>query len=71
MPEFFVVAVLVAVLTGVALGWYLRRVTAWCPGCGHPLICPCCGRRPAWFFLSAGQGERMGTDEKRSERARP
>jgi hypothetical protein len=31
-------------LAGVALGWYLRRVNAWCPECGDFLTCSSCGQ---------------------------
>jgi hypothetical protein len=48
MTEIFVL-VTVSGLLGVALGWYLRRVTVWCPQCGDHLSCATCGRRPTWF----------------------
>ena len=47
---------LVALIVGIGLGWYLRRVNAWCPQCGDALSCPGCGGRPAW--LSPGRTHR-------------
>ncbi|GAB1695085.1 hypothetical protein [Krasilnikovia sp. M28-CT-15] len=34
---------LASLLTGVALGWHLRRTNNWCPGCGDRLACTACG----------------------------
>lgn len=42
-------------LAGVALGWYLRRVHAWCPRCGGTLTCATCGARPTWLSPSRSQ----------------
>ena len=39
---------LVSLLTGIGVGWYLRRINAWCPRCGDSLTCPACGGRPTW-----------------------
>jgi hypothetical protein len=39
---------LVSLLTGVALGWYLRRTNDWCPQCGDQLTCEGCGGRAGW-----------------------
>ena len=39
---------LVSLLTGVALGWYLRRTNDWCPTCGEQLTCNGCGNKAAW-----------------------
>jgi hypothetical protein len=47
MTELIVLMALSGVL-GVALGWYLRRVTVWCPRCGDSLSCTSCGSRPTW-----------------------
>jgi hypothetical protein len=38
-----------SLLVGLALGWYLRRVNAWCPECGDFLTCSTCGSRPTNF----------------------
>jgi hypothetical protein len=45
-------------LVGMALGWYLRRATSWCPRCGGILTCRACGQRPArtWY----GTNQRWG-----------
>jgi len=48
MIELVVLATFAALLVGVALGWYLRRINAWCPQCGNVLTCPGCGGRPTW-----------------------
>jgi hypothetical protein len=37
---------LLALLTGVAIGWYLRRINSWCPQCGDHVTCASCGERP-------------------------
>ena len=37
-----------SLLTGVALGWYLRRTNDWCTHCGDQLTCETCGSRAAW-----------------------
>jgi hypothetical protein len=34
---------LLSLLSGVALGWYLRRSNDWCPACGSQLACEGCG----------------------------
>jgi hypothetical protein len=39
---------LFGLLTGVALGWYLRRTNDWCPTCGEQLACNGCGNKAAW-----------------------
>jgi hypothetical protein len=39
---------LFGLLTGVALGWYLRRTNDWCPTCGEQLTCSGCGNKAAW-----------------------
>lgn len=49
MAELIALASLPALLTGIALGWYLRRINSWCPRCGDTLACAGCGRRPTWF----------------------
>jgi hypothetical protein len=38
---------LAGLLTGIALGWYLRRTNDWCPHCGDQLSCGACGQRGA------------------------
>ncbi len=48
MIELIVFAALPALAVGTALGWYLRRINAWCPRCGDDLTCVGCGRRPTW-----------------------
>ena len=37
MAELIALASLPALLTGIALGWYLRRINSWCPRCGDTL----------------------------------
>jgi hypothetical protein len=39
---------LLSLLSGVALGWYLRRTNDWCPNCGDQLTCEGCGNKAAW-----------------------
>lgn len=39
---------LLSLLSGVALGWYLRRTNDWCSHCGDHLACESCGSRAAW-----------------------
>jgi hypothetical protein len=48
MPELIVLIALAGLFAGLALGWYLRRVIAWCPQCGDALTCAGCGERPNW-----------------------
>jgi hypothetical protein len=38
--------VLIGLLAGLVLGWYLRRINTWCPSCGDTLACTGCGRSP-------------------------
>lgn len=38
--------VLIGLMAGLALGWYLRRINTWCPTCGDTLVCAGCGRWP-------------------------
>ena len=56
MSELIASIAIVALVAGVALGWYLRRVTVWCPHCGDALACTSCGGRPTWS--SPGQTRR-------------
>ena len=39
---------LISLLSGVALGWYLRRANNWCPSCGDQLACSACGANSGW-----------------------
>ena len=39
---------LLSLLSGVALGWYLRRSNDWCPACGDQLACEGGGAGAAW-----------------------
>jgi hypothetical protein len=39
---------LLSLLSGVALGWYLRRTNDWCSACGEQLACEGCGAGAAW-----------------------
>jgi hypothetical protein len=39
---------LISLLSGVALGWYLRRANNWCPSCGDQLACAECGANAGW-----------------------
>ena len=39
--------VLMGLMAGLAMGWYLRRINIWCPSCGHTLACTGCGRSPS------------------------
>jgi hypothetical protein len=39
MLELIALIAFTSLLTGVALGWYLRRVNAWCLQCGAVLTC--------------------------------
>jgi hypothetical protein len=39
---------LVCLLSGLAMGWYLRKTNDWCPHCGDQLTCVGCGSRAAW-----------------------
>jgi hypothetical protein len=48
MLELIAVTVVITLLPGVALGWYLRRINSWCPHCGDKLTCTGCGARPSW-----------------------
>jgi len=48
MLEVTVLVAVAALVLGVALGWYLRRINVWCPHCGDALTCPGCGGRPTW-----------------------
>jgi hypothetical protein len=48
MAELIALVIVVSLLTGVAIGWYLRRINAWCPHCGAILNCSMCGSRPTW-----------------------
>jgi hypothetical protein len=48
MPEVIALFTLAGLFSGLALGWYLRRINAWCPQCGHALTCGGCGERPNW-----------------------
>jgi hypothetical protein len=52
MTALITLAGLVGMLAGVALGWYLRRINAWCPECGETLACSDCGGRPIQFAFS-------------------
>jgi hypothetical protein len=47
MSAVFGLTAVLSLLAGLALGWYLRRATSWCPHCGHSLTCSACGHRPA------------------------
>jgi hypothetical protein len=42
------IALAASLPAGVALGWYLRSVNAWCPQCGDGLACTGCGGGPSW-----------------------
>ena len=42
------VVALMALLAGVALGWYLHRANRWCQQCGDVLTCGACRARSAW-----------------------
>jgi hypothetical protein len=44
-----------SLLSGIALGWYLRRANAWCPQCGGLLTCQACGSRPTWSTIRRNQ----------------
>ena len=39
---------LLILLSGVALGWYLRRANHWCSACGEQLGCEGCRSGAAW-----------------------
>ncbi|MFB9320346.1 hypothetical protein [Cryptosporangium minutisporangium] len=43
-----VLVALAGLLAGVASGWYLRSINAWCPRCGGAVNCTACGERPSW-----------------------
>jgi hypothetical protein len=43
-----IVLPILALVVGVALGWYLRRATSWCPQCGDRLTCQSCGSGASW-----------------------
>jgi hypothetical protein len=51
MVELMILVAFVALVLGIGLGWYLRRINVWCPHCGDALTCPGCGGRPAWSAL--------------------
>ncbi len=38
---------LLSLLSGVALGWHLRRANDWCPSCGDQMSCATCGKETA------------------------
>ncbi len=40
-----IAAVITAAVAGVALGWFLRSITSWCPQCGHGVQCASCNWR--------------------------
>lgn len=48
MVELIALVIVASLLTGVAIGWYLRRINAWCPHCGAIMNCSVCGSRPTW-----------------------
>jgi hypothetical protein len=48
MSELTALIAILCLLSGVAIGWYLRRINAWCPHCGDVLTFPMCGGRPTW-----------------------
>jgi hypothetical protein len=39
---------LAGLLAGIASGWYLRSINAWCPRCGTVISCTACGVRLSW-----------------------
>ncbi len=67
MVAVVVVAVVVALLLGAAVGWAVRgQVSRWCPVHGEPLICTVCRPYPAvaraavrWQAQPAGTSTRL------------
>jgi hypothetical protein len=53
MPVLVGLIGLTGILAGIAMGWYLRSVNAWCPQCGAAVSCTACGRRPQWSQAGA------------------
>jgi hypothetical protein len=37
-----IIVALVALITGLAVGWALRGSRPWCPDCGTPMTCTTC-----------------------------
>lgn len=73
MPAFIAVAV-AALAVGIALGWYLRSITTWCPECGDAMQCSRCSWRPCIRVRCTGDqaGQVMPPASVRTDRrARP
>jgi hypothetical protein len=55
-----------ALAAGIAVGWFLRAVTSWCPHCGSALRCAECNHRPGPRAVNTGPTVKGATPRPRS-----
>ena len=54
------IGLVASLLLGLATGWFLRPIAAWCRTCGGTMACTSCGHRPTVFDSAASNGRGAG-----------